>query len=269
MRKTLNPIDEPAHESSGGNEVVVENDEVIDDEVSQQPDLQPESSECQAGIKIWVDMPAIEEATDKIQHPMITRSKARIMKPRTYIDAANSQGSNYEEPVDFDEALKNEKWCKAMKEEYDALVDINNAFLNGKLEETVYIRQPQGFIDKSEPSFVCRLNKAIYGLKQAPRAWHDTLKETLLQWDLKQSKADNSVLYQIAQTHTIYLLVYVDDIILTESCKTTVQKWIDKLNASFTLNDMGTLKKFLGIEFYRDEIGLHLSQRKYATNVLK
>ena len=61
-------------------------------------------------------------------------------------------------------------------------LDINNAFLNGELSETVFKAQPLGFKDLSKPNHVCRLNKAIYGLKQAPRAWYTTLKMPFFSW---------------------------------------------------------------------------------------
>ncbi|KAL2517563.1 Uncharacterized protein Adt_13810 [Abeliophyllum distichum] len=213
-------------------------------------------------------MPEVEQETEKCRHPMMTRLKAGIVKPKAYMIDAISHCTDEVEPGCLDEALKSEKWYKA----YDALiknqtwilvppepamkiigckwvyklkfvavskgceirqVDINNAFLNGKLEETFYMEQPHGFVNQTEPSFVCKLSKAIYGLKHAPE------------------------------------LVYVDDIILIGNCGAKIQKLIEKLNVSFALKDMENLKKFLGIEFYSDEIGLHMLQKIYAMDILK
>lgn len=71
-------------------------------------------------------------------------------------------------------------------------LDVNNAFLNEYLEEEVYMDRPFGFVS-SNPTQVCRLNKAIYGLKQAPRAWFERLTKTLLQFGFRTSKCDLSL----------------------------------------------------------------------------
>jgi len=91
-------------------------------------------------------------------------------------------------------------------------LDVNNAFLNGLLEESVFMTQPPGF-EVGDKSLVCKLNRALYGLKQAPRQWFDKLKSTLLQLGFVGSKCDSSLFIYTHQKHTVYLLVYVDDII--------------------------------------------------------
>ena len=90
-------------------------------------------------------------------------------------------------------------------------LDVNNAFLNRILEETIFMKQPPGF-EVTDKSLVCKLNKAIYGLKQDPRQWFDRLKSTLLQLGFVGSKSDSSLFIYRHQLHTVYLLVYVDDI---------------------------------------------------------
>ena len=110
-------------------------------------------------------------------------------------------------------------------------LDVNNAFLNGTLEETILMKQPPGF-EVTDRSLVCKLNKAIYGLKQDPRQWFDRLKSTLLQLGFVGSKSDSSLFIYRHQLHTVYLLVYVDDIILTGSSTSLIQQLTDKLNTS-------------------------------------
>lgn len=148
-------------------------------------------------------------------------------------------------------------------------VDINNAFLNGKLNEVVFMKQPEGFIDKANPTFVCRLEKALYGLKQAPRAWYESLKGTLLDWKFTNSKADNSLFFYMNQTQVIFCLVYVDDIVITGNDHKVLQGFIDKLNTRFALKDMGELHQFLGIEVRRFKSGMRLTQIKYIKELLK
>ena len=89
--------------------------------------------------------------------------------------------------------------------------------------------QPLGFVDTDDLSYVCKLNKAIYGLKQAPRAWYHELRTFLLQFGFQNSYADTSLFVFHADGHTMYLLVYVDDLILTGDNDTTVNRFISIL----------------------------------------
>ncbi|KAG7543090.1 Ribonuclease H-like superfamily [Arabidopsis thaliana x Arabidopsis arenosa] len=147
-------------------------------------------------------------------------------------------------------------------------VDINNAFLQGTLTDEVYVSQPPGFIDHDRPNYVCKLNKALYGLKQAPRAWYQELKNFLLQAGFTNSLADASLFIYHRQHTFIYVLVYVDDIIITGD-PALVKAFKVALAARFSLKDLGPLSYFLGIEATRTSKGLYLMQRKYITDLLR
>lgn len=94
-------------------------------------------------------------------------------------------------------------------------LDVNNAFLQGDLQEEVYMVQPQGFVDRDKPTHVCRLRKALYGLKQAPRAWYNALKQHLISSGFTNSHADASLFIHQNGSTVTYVLVYVDDILVT------------------------------------------------------
>ena len=148
-------------------------------------------------------------------------------------------------------------------------LDVNNAFLNGDLVEDVYMMQPEGFIDKAQPNHVCKLRKALYGLKQAPRTWFEKLKRALIDWGFTNSKSDTSLFILQQGRDIIFVLIYVDDILITGSKESLVQEVIERLNCQFALKVLGPLSYFLGLEAYRTENGLHLSQHKYICDLLK
>lgn len=128
--------------------------------------------------------------------------------------------------------------------------------------------QPPGFVDKDRPHHVCKLRKALYGLKQAPRAWYEELKHTLLAAGFRNSVAYTSLFIYKQDHHHVYILVYVDDIIVTGSDKLLVDRIISNLGTRFSLKDLGDLSYFLGIECTRNNRGLHLMQRKYICDIL-
>jgi histone deacetylase 1/2 len=127
-------------------------------------------------------------------------------------------------------------------------LDINNVFLQGTLAEDVYMAQPPGFHDPDKPEFVCKLRKAIYGLKQTPHAWYHELHNFLHTSGFSNSLADTSLFIFHQNSHLIYLLVYVDDIIVIGDNENVVNKFIHCLAARFSLKDLGPLTYFLGVE---------------------
>ncbi|KAM0063403.1 putative RNA-directed DNA polymerase [Helianthus debilis subsp. tardiflorus] len=148
-------------------------------------------------------------------------------------------------------------------------VDVNNAFLHGDLSETVYMTQPPGFVDSSRPHYVCRLQKALYGLKQAPRAWFSKLSTTLFADGFTQCLSDVSLFVYSRDSILCYVLIYVDDIIITGSSSDFVTGLIGRLHSQFALKDLGQLSYFLGIQATFSEDVLHLSQLRYLLDLLQ
>jgi hypothetical protein len=113
-------------------------------------------------------------------------------------------------------------------------LDVSNAFLHGHLEEDVYIKQPPGYEDKALPRYICKLDKALYGLKQAPRAWCLRLSIKLQGLGFKASKVDTSLLFFRKRSLVMFVLVYVDDIIVSSSSLGATATLLKKLNEDFT-----------------------------------
>uniref|UniRef100_A0A2N9H210 Uncharacterized protein n=1 Tax=Fagus sylvatica TaxID=28930 RepID=A0A2N9H210_FAGSY len=147
-------------------------------------------------------------------------------------------------------------------------LDVSNAFLHGLLKETVFMAQPLGFVNSSLPSHVCHLHKSLYGLKQAPRAWFERFTSHLLTLGFKASVADASLFILSHKSVTIYLLLYVDDIIITGNNSSAVSNIISQLSTAFELKDLGPLRYFLGLQIDYKKGGFFVHQRKYLTDLL-
>jgi hypothetical protein len=147
-------------------------------------------------------------------------------------------------------------------------IDVSNAFLHGFLSEDVYMQQPPGFKAARHPTHVCKLQRALYGLKQSPHAWYARLSSFLHELGFISSKADTSLFIFSREGVQIYMLVYVDDIVIAGSTAVAVDRLVQSLSAAFPIKDLGPLEYFLGLEASRNSWGLTLTQRKYALDLL-
>jgi hypothetical protein len=131
-------------------------------------------------------------------------------------------------------------------------LDVKTAFLNGELEEDIYMLQPPGY-EQGGSRTVCHLRKALYGLRQAPRQWHLKLKQELERHGFRASEADAGLFILDNDEHKVKLLVYVDDILIASKELGSVEHAKKALSSSFNVRDMGEAKYFLGMEIERDQ----------------
>jgi hypothetical protein len=145
---------------------------------------------------------------------------------------------------------------------------VHNTFLHGVLEEDVYMKQPPGFEDSCHLPYHCKLDRALYGLKQAPRAWYSRLSSKLQALSFTPSQVDISLFIYRKGSVTIYLLVYVDDIVVTSSSLAAIDALLANLKSDFALKDVDSLSYFLGIQVQQLSNGILLTQEKYASDIL-
>ena len=126
-------------------------------------------------------------------------------------------------------------------------LDVSNAFLHGVLHEEVFMSQPPGYVDPAHPSHVCLLHMAIYGLKQALRAWFESFTTQLFHLGFIASSADSNPFILHHGSFVVYLLLYLDDIIVTENDPSFIDQLITSLSVVFDLKDLGPLIFFLGL----------------------
>jgi hypothetical protein len=128
-------------------------------------------------------------------------------------------------------------------------MDVKTSFLNGVVEEEVYIEQPHGFEIGDRETHVCRLRRDLYGLKQAPRAWYSRIDNYLREMGLQRSEADPN-LYFVAGEAPLILVLYVDDLFL-KGDEQLIADWKANLAVEFEMKDLGLLHYFLGLEVGR------------------
>ena len=145
-------------------------------------------------------------------------------------------------------------------------MDVKTAFLNGDLYENVYMAQPKGFVMKGKEHMGCRLKKSIYGLKQASRQWYLKFDETIRKFGFKENEEDNCIYAKFRSGKFIFLILYVDDILLASNDVSLLLETKNFLSSNFVMKDLGEASFVLGIEIHRDRTKgvLGLSQKAYS-----
>ncbi|KAJ0532224.1 putative RNA-directed DNA polymerase [Helianthus annuus] len=149
-------------------------------------------------------------------------------------------------------------------------MDVKSAFLHGALQEDVYVQQPQGYVVKNEKHKVYKLHKALYGLKQAPRAWFSRIESYFLSTGFKRSEYEHTLFIKRNSKGSVLIVnIYVDDLIYTGDDPKMLQEFKESMMQEFEMSDLGRMRYFLGIEVLQTEHGIHISQQKYAVELLK
>lgn len=150
-------------------------------------------------------------------------------------------------------------------------VDVKTAYLYGTLEEEIFMRQPPGFVVPGKEACVCKLNRSIYGLKQAARLWNSTIKDFLIAIDFVQSSSD-ACLYmkKLSDREWMYLLIYVDDMVIVCREKNQMLSVEEELKKRFRITSLGPARLFLGIAVNRDSDGVYsIDQSSFISKIAK
>ncbi|GJU72641.1 retrotransposon protein, putative, ty1-copia subclass [Tanacetum coccineum] len=150
-------------------------------------------------------------------------------------------------------------------------MDVKTAFLNGYLDEDIYMVQPEGFVDPNHPRKVCKLQRSIYGLKQASRSWNKRFDEEIKRFGFTQNLDEPCVYQKASGSNVTFLILYVDDIIIMGNHIPSLQSVKDYLGKCFAMKDLGEAAFILGIKIYRDKSKrlIGLCQNAYMDKILK
>lgn len=148
-------------------------------------------------------------------------------------------------------------------------LDVSTAFLNGNLDEEIYMEQPEMFVEEASIKKVCKLRKAIYGLKQAGRQWFKRIDAVIKEFGLTQSKNDQCIYYIRNTKITMILALYVDDIIIASNDNALTDKFVRKLQDHFDIRDMGVPKHCIGLEVDVKDGEISISQPGYISSIVK
>ena len=265
-------------------------DNTDDPETYEEAMMSPDSNKWQEAMKseigsmyenqVWtlVDLPDGRKA---VENKWIFKKKTdadgnvTVYKARLVAKGFRQiQGVDYDETFSPVAKLKSMRIMLAIAAYYDYEIwqmDVKTAFLNGDIDEELYMMQPKGFVDPKDANKVCKLQRSIYGLKQASRSWNQRFDKVIKSFGFIQTYGEACIYKKVSGSSVAFLILYVDDILLIGNDVDLLNSVKEYLNNSFSMKDLGEAAYILGIKIYRDRSKrqISLSQSTYLDKVLK
>ncbi|GMH24089.1 hypothetical protein Nepgr_025932 [Nepenthes gracilis] len=210
----------------------------------------------------WIFKNKIDESGN------ITRNKARLV----------AQGYTQVEGIDYDETFAPVALLEFIRIILSVActmgfklyqMDVKSVFLNGFIQEEVYVEQPKGFVNPTFSDHVYKLKKALYGLKQAPRAWYERLTSYLNDHGFIRGSVDKTLFVQMTDKCMLVAQVYVDDIVFGATVDSRAHSFAKCMASEFEMSMIGELTYFLGLQIPQLPHDTFISQAKYAMDLVK
>ncbi|KAK1667664.1 hypothetical protein QYE76_055823, partial [Lolium multiflorum] len=230
--------------------------------------------------KVWtlVDLPDSRKAVENkwiFKRKTDADGNVTVYKARLVAKGFRQiQGVDYDETFSPVAKLKSVRILLAIAAFFDYEIwqmDVKTAFLNGDIEEELYMVQPKGFVDPKNANMVCKLQRSIYGLKQASRSWNRRFDKVIKDFGFIQCHGEACIYKKVSGSSVAFLILYVDDILLIGNDIELLSSVKGYLNKCFSMKDLGEAAYILGIKIYRDRSRrlIGLSQSTYLDKILK
>ncbi|GKE84899.1 retrovirus-related pol polyprotein from transposon TNT 1-94, partial [Tanacetum coccineum] len=260
--KTSPLVDDDLDEEEAIREIEKRNlENVVEDETLEIDEI--------VNIKESINHPLENVFRNKLdENGIVSQNKARLV----------AQGYNQQEGIDYDKTYAQVARLESIRillvyvcvlDFRIFQMDVKSAFLNGFINEEVYMAQPPGFIDFEKPDHVYKLKKDLYGLKQAPKAWYDRLKAFLFKHEYKMRMVDDTLFTKKKSLNLIIVQIYVDDIIFGSTCQDMCDEFVKIMHNEFEMSMMGELNFFFVLQIKQMEDGIFFNQTKYIKEILK